>query len=62
MNKLAIKYEHSELKRPVILHSVKNEVSNKTVSIRRLGSTNTESQNTNDFLASIVEEAKSPLD
>ena len=54
--------EHSELKRPVIIALGKNEVSNKTVSIRRLGSTNTESQNTNDFLASIVEEAKSPLD
>ena len=54
--------EHSELKRPVIIALGKNEVSDKTVSIRRLGSTNTESQNTNDFLASIVEEAKSPLD
>ena len=54
--------EHSELKRPVIIALGKNEVANKTVSIRRLGSTNTESQNTNDFIASIVEEAKSPLD
>ena len=54
--------EHSELKRPVIIALGKNEVANKTVSIRRLGSTNTESQNMNDFIASIVEEAKSPLD
>ena len=53
--------EHSELKRPVIVALGKNEVSNKTVSIRRLGSTNTESQDTNDFLTSLVEEAKSPL-
>ena len=50
------------LKRPVIIALGKNEVANKTVSIRRLGSTNTESQNMNDFIASIVEEAKSPLD
>ena len=54
--------EHSELKRPIIIALGKNEVANKTVSIRRLGSTNTESQNTIDFLASLVEEAKSPLD
>ena len=54
--------EHSELKRPVIIALGKNEVANKTVSIRRLGSTNTESQNINGFMASIVEEAKSPLD
>ena len=54
--------EHSELKRPVIIALGKNEVANKTVSIRRLGSTNTEPQNMNDFIASIVEEAKSPLD
>ena len=54
--------EHSELKRPVIIALGKNEVANKTVSIRRLGSTNTESQNINDFIASIVKEAKSPLD
>ena len=53
--------EHSELKRPVIVALGKNEVSNKTVSIRRLGSTNTESQDKNDFLTSLVEEAKSPL-
>ena len=33
--------EHSELKRPVIIALGKNEVSDKTVSIRRLGSTNT---------------------
>ena len=54
--------EHSELKRPIIIALGKNEVANKTVSIRRLGSTNTEAQNTIDFLASLVEEAKSPLD
>ncbi len=54
--------EHSELKRPIIIALGKNEVSNKTVSIRRLGSTKTESINTKDFLTSIVEEAKSPLD
>jgi len=54
--------EHSQLKRPIIIALGKNEVSNKTVSIRRLGSTKTESINTKDFLTSIVEEAKSPLD
>jgi threonyl-tRNA synthetase len=54
--------EHSELKRPIIIALGKNEVENKTVSIRRLGSTKTESINTKDFLTSIVEEAKSPLD
>ena len=54
--------EHSALKRPIIIVLGKNEVSDQTVSIRRFGSTNTESQNTNDFVASIVEEAKSPLD
>ena len=54
--------EHSQLKRPIIIALGKNEVSNKTVSIRRLGSTKTESLNINDFLTSIVEEAKSPLD
>ena len=54
--------EHSELKRPIIIALGKNEVANKTVSIRRLGSTNTKAQNTIDFLASLVEEAKSPLD
>jgi len=54
--------EHSQLKRPIIIALGKNEVSNKTVSIRRLGSTKTESLNTKDFLTSIVEEAKSPLD
>jgi threonyl-tRNA synthetase len=54
--------EHSQLKRPIIIALGKNEVENKTVSIRRLGSTKTESINTKDFLTSIVEEAKSPLD
>jgi len=54
--------EHSELKRPIIIALGKNEVANKTVSIRRLGSTNTKAQNTIDFLASLVDEAKSPLD
>ena len=54
--------EHSELKRPIIIALGKNEVSNQTVSIRRLGSSNTESQNTNDFVISILEETKSPLD
>ena len=54
--------EHSELKRPIIIALGKNEVSDQTVSIRRLGSTNTVSQNTNDFLTSILEETKSPLD
>jgi threonyl-tRNA synthetase len=54
--------EHSELKRPIIIVLGKNEVSDQTVSIRRLGSTNTVSQNTNDFVTSIVEETKSPLD
>jgi len=54
--------EHSELKRPIIIVLGKNEVSDQTVSIRRLGSTNTVSQNTNDFLTSILEETKSPLD
>ena len=54
--------EHSELKRPIIIVLGKNEVSDQTVSIRRLGSTNTVSQNTNDFVASILEETKSPLD
>ena len=54
--------EHSELKRPIIIALGKNEVSNQTVSIRRLGSTNTVSQNMNDFVISILEETKSPLD
>ena len=54
--------EHSELKRPIIIVLGKNEVSDQTVSIRRLGSTNTVSQNTNDFVTSILEETKSPLD
>jgi threonyl-tRNA synthetase len=54
--------EHSELKRPIIIVLGKNEVSDQTVSIRRLGSTNTVSQNTNDFVTSILKETKSPLD
>ena len=54
--------EHSELKRPIIIVLGKNEVSDQTVSIRRLGSTNTVSQNMNDFVTSILEETKSPLD
>ena len=54
--------EHSQLKRPIIIAVGKNELSDQAVSIRRLGSSNTESLQLNDFLTSIVEEVKSPLD
>lgn len=54
--------EHSQLKRPIIIALGKNELSDQAVSIRRLGSSNTESLQLNDFLSSIVEEVKSPLD
>ena len=54
--------EHSQLKRPIIIAVGKNELSDQAVSIRRLGSSNTESLQLNDFLSSIVEEVKSPLD
>ena len=54
--------EHSELKRPIIIVLDKNEVSALAGWIRRLGSTDTVSQNTNDFVTSILEETKSPLD
>ena len=54
--------EHSQLKRPIIIALGKNELSDQAVSIRRLGSNNTESLQLNDFLSSIVEEVKSPLD
>ena len=54
--------EHSQLKRPIIIALGKNELSDQAVSIRRLGSSNTESLQLNDFLTSIVEEVKSPLD
>ena len=54
--------EHSQLKRPIIIAVGKNELSDQAVSIRRLGSSNTESLQLNDFLSSIVKEVKSPLD
>ena len=54
--------EHSKLKRPIIIAVGKNEISEQAVSIRRLGSNKTESLQLNDFLSSIVEEVKSPLD
>ena len=54
--------EHSKLKRPIIIAVGKNEISEQAVSIRRLGSNKTESLQLNDFLSSIVEDVKSPLD
>ena len=52
--------EHSAAKVPLILALGAREKESRTVSIRRIGSNNTETKSLADFLADIKEESKSP--
>ena len=53
--------EHSNMKIPLILAVGKKESDNKTVSIRRLGSNNTETEGLEDFLKKLQKETMSPI-
>ncbi|MDA7787136.1 threonine--tRNA ligase, partial [Gammaproteobacteria bacterium] len=52
--------EHSAAKVPIILALGAREKEGRTVSVRRIGSNNTETKSLNDFIAEIKVEAKSP--
>ena len=52
--------EHSAAKVPLILAIGAREKESRTVSVRRIGSNNTETKSLTDFLADIKEESKSP--
>jgi len=52
--------EHSAAKVPLILALGAREKESKTVSVRRIGSNNTETKSLEDFLADIKKESKSP--
>ena len=52
--------EHSVSKVPIILAVGKKEVSERTVSVRRLGSEVTTSVSIDDFSASVVQESLAP--
>lgn len=52
--------EHSAAKVPIILALGAREKESRTVSVRRIGSNNTETKSLNDFIADIKVEAKSP--
>ena len=52
--------EHSVSKVPIILAVGKNEVADKTVSVRRLGSDKTSVVKLEDFTSSLVQEALAP--
>ena len=52
--------EHSNAKIPILLVLGKKEVEQKSVSIRRLGSKNTESKSLDEIIPLIVKEAKAP--
>ena len=52
--------EHSSAKVPIILALGAREKESRTVSVRRIGSNNTETKSLNDFIADIKVEAKSP--
>ena len=52
--------EHSAAKVPIILALGAREKESSTVSVRRIGSNNTETKSLNDFIAEIKVEAKSP--
>ena len=52
--------EHSAAKVPIILALGAREKESKTVSVRRIGSNNTETKSLEDFLADIKKESKSP--
>ena len=52
--------EHSAAKVPLILALGAREKESRTVSVRRIGSNNTETKSLADFLADIKEESKSP--
>ena len=52
--------EHSAAKVPIILALGAREKESRTVSVRRIGSNNTETKALNDFIADIKVEAKSP--
>ena len=52
--------EHSAAKVPIILALGAREKESRTVSVRRIGSNNTQTKSLNDFIAEIKVEAKSP--
>ena len=52
--------EHSAAKVPIILALGAREKESRTVSVRRIGSNNTQTKSLNDFIADIKVEAKSP--
>ena len=52
--------EHSAAKVPIILALGAREKESRTVSVRRIGSNNTQTKSLNDFIADIKIEAKSP--
>ena len=54
--------EHSNMKIPLIIAVGKNENENKTVSVRRLGSNNTETETLENFLQKLQKETKSPIE
>ena len=54
--------EHSNMKIPLILAVGKKENENKTVSVRRLGSNNTETETLESFLQKLQKESKSPIE
>ena len=54
--------EHSNMKIPLIVAVGKNENENKTVSVRRLGSNNTETETLENFLQKLQKETKSPIE
>jgi Threonyl-tRNA synthetase len=54
--------EHSLQKVPYIIAVGKKEIENQSVSVRRLGSEKTQSILLNDFVKTVVKEAKTPLE
>ena len=53
--------EHSNIKTPIILAVGKKEKKDKTISVRRLGSSNTETMSTDSFIEKLQKESLSPI-
>jgi len=53
--------EHSNMKTPIILAVGKKETKDKTISVRRLGSSNTETMSTDSFIKKLQKESLSPI-
>ncbi len=62
MKKLGYKIrEHSNMKTPIILAVGKKETKDKAISVRRLGSNNTETMSTDSFIEKLQKESLSPI-